>query len=47
MEILILCVFCVACGMVLGWAARAAFGYRVPDTWDGTDRGGRDPRDDH
>jgi len=37
MEILILCVFCVACGIVAGWAARAAFGYRVPDTWDGTD----------
>ena len=36
MEILILGVFCVACGGVLGWAAHAAFGYRTPSTWDDT-----------
>jgi hypothetical protein len=36
MELLILCVFCVTCGVVLGWAARAAFGYRT-DTWGDTD----------
>ena len=46
MEILILCVFCVACGGVLGWTAHAAFGYRIPSTWDDTDpRGGHDPRE--
>jgi hypothetical protein len=39
MEILILCVFCVTCGVVLGWTARAAFSYRDRDrsTWGGTD----------
>jgi hypothetical protein len=40
MEILILCVFCVAVGVVLGWSSRATFGYWL-DTRDGTDH------DDH
>ena len=39
MEILILCVFCVVVGAVLGWAGHAAFGYRYPATWDDTGRG--------